>query len=134
MSLLKAYQDGVTAYLRGDFHQAIRYHQTLLKQYVFYYANTSSVDTLSYALDSVLVLHSKVWLQLEQSASTHRFQRYKQQKFIKTQGLLAGADVLLVYIKNRIGFTKSPAVRQGFKSLETIQKVLKRKINRNSLM
>ncbi len=134
MSLLKVYQDGVSAYLRGDFHQAVRYHQTLLKQYVFYYANTSSVDTLSYALDSVLVLHSKVWLQLEQAVSTHRFQRYKQQKFIKTQGILAGADVLLVYIKNRIGFTKAPALRQGFRSLETIQKILKRKLIRSSLM
>lgn len=136
MSLIKVYQDGVSSYLGGDFSQAISLHQTLLRQYVFYYANTSTVDPLSYALDSILVLHSKAWLLLEQAFSSHRFQNQtqKQQKFLKALGILEGAEVLLVYLKNKIGFTRYPALNQGFKCLETIQKILKRKMKQYSLL
>ncbi len=132
MSLVKIYQDGVSSYLRGDFSLAMSCHQSLLKQYIFSYAKATTVDPVSYALDSILVLHSKAWLQLEQIFSSHRFQKQKQQKLLKALGILEGAEILLVYLKNKIGFTRNPALRQGFKSLETIQKILKRKTNRCS--
>jgi hypothetical protein len=136
MSLLNIYQDGVSSYLRKDFPQAINYHQTLLKHYIFNYANRTSVDPLLYALDSILVLHSKVWIQLEHIFSSHRYQNQiqKQQKLLKAQGTLEGAEILLIYLKNRIGFTSSPDLRQGFKCLETIQRILKRKTKRYSLL
>ena len=43
---------------------------------------------MSYALDSILVLHSKAWIQLEQIFSSHRYQSQvqKQQKLLKAQG------------------------------------------------
>ena len=135
MSLLNLYQNGVNSFLRRDFPQAINYHQSLLKQYIFHYANRGHVDPLSYALDSILVLHSKAWIQLEQIFSSHRYQSQtqKQQKLFKAQGTLEGAELLLVYLKNKVGFTPSPNLRQGFKCLETIQKILKRKVKRFSL-
>lgn len=132
MSLVKIYQDGVSSYLRGNFSQAMSYHQSLLKQYIFSYAKVTTVDPVSYALDSILVLHSKAWLQLEQISSSHRSQRQKEQKLLKAQGILEGSEILLVYLKNKIGFTRNLALRQGFKSLETIQKILKRKTKRIS--
>jgi hypothetical protein len=134
MSLLNIYQDGVSSYLQKDFPRAIKYHQTLLKTYIFYYANRKNVDPLSYALDSILVLHSKAWIQLEQIFSSHRYQSQiqKQQKLLKAQGTLEGAEILIVYLKNKIGFTSSPNLRQGFKCLETIQKILKQKTKRHS--
>lgn len=136
MSLLNIYQDGVSSYLQKDFPSAIKYHQTLLKNYVFNYANRTNVDPLSYALDSILVLHSKAWIQLEQIFSSHRYQSQiqKQQKLLKAQGTLEGAEILLVYLKNKIGFSSSLNIRQGFKCLETIQKILKRKTKRYSLL
>lgn len=134
MSLVKIYQDGVSSSLRGNFSQAVKYHKSLLKHYIFSYAKATTVDPVSYALDSILVLHSKAWLQLEQISSSHRFQKQKQQKFLKALGILEGAEILLVYLKNKIGFTHNPALRQGFKSLETIQKILKRKTKRYSYL
>jgi hypothetical protein len=136
MSLLNLYQNGMNSFLRRDFPQAIKYHQSLLKQYVFHYANKTHVDPLSYALDSILVLHSKAWIQLEQVFSSHRYQSQtqKQQKLFKAQGTLEGAEILLIYLKNKVGFTSAPSLRQGFKSLETIQKILKRKTKRYSLL
>ncbi len=135
MSLLNLYQNGVSSYLRRDFPQAINFHQSLLKQYVFHYANRTNVDPLSYAFDSILVLHSKAWIQLEQIFSSHRYQNQtqKQQKLLRAQGTLEGAEILLVYLKNKLGFTSYSGLRQGFKCLETIQKILKRKTKRYSL-
>lgn len=132
MNLLNLYQDGVSSYLRRDFPQAITFHQSLLKQYIFHYANRTNVDPLLYALDSILVLHSKAWIQLEQILSSHRYQSQtqKQQKLFKAQGTLEGSEILLVYLKNKLGFTSSPSLRQGFKCLETVQKILKRKTKR----
>lgn len=135
MNLIKTYQDGVSSHLHGDLPKAISYHHSLLKHYIFYYANTTTVDPILYALDSILVLHSKVWLQIEQAFSSHRFQSQtqKQQKFLKAQGILEGAEILLIYLKNKIGFTRYPALKRGFKSLETVQKILKRKTERYGL-
>jgi len=134
MSLLNLYQDGVSSFLRRDFPQAINYHRTLLKQYIFNYANKINVDPLSYALDSILVLHSKAWIQLEQIFSSHRYQSQiqKQQKLLKAQGTLEATEILLIYLKNKLGFTASPSLKQGFRCLETIHKILKRKTNRYS--
>ena len=136
MSLLNLYQDGVSSFLERNFQKAINYHQTLLKEYIFHYASKANVDPLSYALDSILVLHSQAWIQLEQIFSSHRYQSQiqKQQKLLQAQGTLEGAEILLVYLKNKLGFTSSPSLRQGFKCLETIQKILKRKTKRYSLV
>lgn len=135
MNLIKLYQDGVNAYLRGEYSLAINLYQSLLKEYIFYYANTSSVDTTSYALDSILVLQTKVWLQLVQTLSASKFQSQplKQQKFLRAEGLLAGVDILMVYLRNKFGFTQHPTLDLSFKSLETIQKILKRKTERVGL-
>jgi hypothetical protein len=129
MSLLSLYQQGVSSFLKREFPQALKCHQSLLKQYIFHYAKRSNVDSLSYAFDSILVLHSKAWIQLEQIFSSHRYmsQTQKQQKLFKAQGTLEGAEILLVYLKNRLGFTSSTYMQQGFKCLETIHKILKRK-------
>ncbi|UCG89832.1 MAG: hypothetical protein JSU57_05065 [Candidatus Heimdallarchaeota archaeon] len=107
-------------------------HQSLLKQYIFTYAKGTTVDPVSYALDSILVLHGKVWLYLVQIASNLILenQTQKEQKLFKAQGIIEGVEILLVYLKNQLGFTHNLALRQGFKSLEIIQKILKRKIMR----
>ncbi|UCE13609.1 MAG: hypothetical protein JSV04_00175 [Candidatus Heimdallarchaeota archaeon] len=137
MNLIKIYQDGANAYLRGDYSLAISHYQSLLKEYIFYYANTHSMDTVSYTIDSILVLQSKVWLHLVQTLSTQKFQsqllKYHQQLLLQAQGLLAGVDILMVYLRNKYGFTQHSRLGIGFKSLETIQKILKRKTERWSL-
>ena len=86
-------------------------------------------------MDSILVVHSKAWIQLEQVFSSHRYQSQtqKQQKLFKAQGTLEGAEILLVFLKNKVGFSSSSNLGQGFKCLETIQKILKRKAKRFSL-
>jgi len=52
----------------------------------------------------------------------------QQEQLMKAQGLLTGAEILFVYLKNKIGFSQYPALQQGFSSLQTIHKILERKI------
>lgn len=129
-SLIEIYQESIKAYLKKEFFESKKMHQTLLKQYINHYAQTTNVDPLSYALDSILALHSKAWLHISQAFHTHQFlsEIQQQKQLMKAQGLLTGAEILFIYLKNKIGFSRYPALQQGFTSLQTIHKILERKI------
>lgn len=128
-NLIQLYQQGVKAYLAKDLPNSKQYHQSLQKHYVYHYAKASEVDPVSYALDSILALHSKAWLQIEQAYSTQHFlnETQQQQHLMKVQGLLGGAEILFILLKNKIGFSQDSNLKTGFTSLETIQKILERK-------
>ncbi|MHA2073273.1 MAG: hypothetical protein ACW97X_01495, partial [Candidatus Hodarchaeales archaeon] len=79
--------------------------------------------------DSILALHSKTWLHIEQAFSTRPFlsETQRQQNLLKAQGLLEGTEILFIFLKNKIGFSQFSGLKTGFTSLETIHKILKRK-------
>jgi hypothetical protein len=128
-NLIQIYQEGVKAYLNKEYNKAQEFYQTLLKQYIFYYAQSTNVDSISYALDSILALHSKAWLHINNAFYIHQFLSEKQQReqLSKAQGLLTGAEILFILLKNKIGYSQYPVLKKGFTSLETIQKILERK-------
>lgn len=128
-NLIQIYQEAVKAYLDKEYHKAKKFHQTLLRQYIYHYAEATNVDSLSYALDSILALHSKAWLHINNAFYTHEFlsEIQQQEQLSKAQGLLTGAEILFILLKNKIGFTQYPTLKKGFTSLDTIQKILERK-------
>ncbi len=128
-NLIQLYQQAVKAYLAKDYPKSKQHHQSLLKHYIYHYAKISEVDPVSYTLDSILALHSKAWLQIEQAYSTKRFlsEIQRQQHLMKAQGVLRGAEILFIFLKNKIGFSQYSNLKEGFTSLETIHKILERK-------